>query len=208
MRDRSLRSVVIVSSFNFALKGDPEKDALIYSYQDFLNSLHYSIQIVASSRKIDLSNYLKTLEKASLAQPNPLIRLQTEEYERFLNDLLEFTNIMEKRFYIIIPFYPTMTQPAAIPNPIGKSGSKTPVMNFNEQKKHLMERTEEVIAGLSGIGLRCVALGTEDLLELFYSIYNPDVSRNQKIENTEEIGVPLVSGAGRPESEGEADEVI
>jgi type IV secretory pathway VirB4 component len=192
MKDGSLRAVILVSSLNFALKSDQEKDAIIVSYQDFLNSLSFPIQIVASSRKIDLSNYLKTISDAAAGQTNPLVRLQAENYHKFLTELLEHSNIMEKRFFVIVPFYPSGVDISAIPSPL-KQQSHEPTIPFKDQKNNLMQRVEVVIAGLSSVGLRCVALGTEDLLELYYSIYNPDVSRNQKVGGVQDVDIPLIS---------------
>lgn len=197
MKDKSLRSVIIVSSLNFALKSDDEKNAIIVSYQSFLNSLTYPLQIIANSRKIDLSNYLKTVEAAAKAQTSPLIKLQTEEYRNFLNELLEYSNIMEKRFYVVVPYYPSGVQDiTGIPNPLKKKDT-APLAPFEEQKNELMQRTQEVINGLSSIGLRCVALGTEDLLELYYSFYNPDVSQSQKV-SAQGVDIPLITGTSSP----------
>lgn len=194
MSDKSLRSVIIVSSLNFALKSEDEKNAIVTSYQNFLNSLSFPLQIVANSRKIDLSGYLETVNEAASRQTSPLIKLQTQEYNNFLNELLEYSNIMEKRFYVVVPFYPGgMDELSSLPNPFKKKSSETTIP-FEEQKKNLMQRVEIIINGLSAVGLRCVALGTEDLLELYYSAYNPDVSKNQKVSGIKDIDVALTSG--------------
>lgn len=193
MNDKSLRSVIIVSSLNFALKSEEEKNAILVSYQTFLNSVSSPIQILASSRKIDLSNYLGTVQQAAAAQTSPSIRLQTEEYHNFLNELLEYSNIMEKRFYVIVPYYPSGVESLeTVPNPF-KKNKNTQSTSFEEDKKLLLQRTEEIISGLTSIGLRCVALGTEDLLELYYSAYNPDVAKNQKVGGTDNVDIPIIS---------------
>lgn len=202
MKDRSLRAVVIVSSLNFALKSEEEKDAIVSSYQQFLNGLSFPIQILATSRKIDLTSYLKTVEATARNQSNPFIKDQTEEYYTFLQDLLDYSNIMEKRFYVVIPFYPSGVDISALPNPFAKQDE--PVLPFEEQKKNLMQRVEVIINGLSSVGLRCVALGTEDLLELYFSIYNPDVSQNQKVGNAETVDLPIAAPA--PEQPGGTNE--
>lgn len=194
MKDGSMRAVVIVSSFNFALKSEDEKNAILTSYQDFLNSLSFPVQIVANSRKIDLSLYLNEVKNAAARQPNPLIKLQTEEYHNFIQQLLEVSNIMEKRFYVVVPFYPFgINTSTGLPNPFQKKNA-TPTGSLGENRKKLLSRVEEVITGLSAVGLRCAALGTEDLLELYYSIYNPDTAKNQKIKNADDFNIALTTG--------------
>lgn len=202
MKDKSLRAVVIVSSLNFALKSEEEKNAIVSSYQNFLNSLNFPVQILATSRKIDLSNYLSIVEAAAQKQENPLIKLQTEEYHNFLKELLEHSNIMEKRFFVIIPYYPSgVNEATSLPNPFSKKdASLTP---FEEQRKSLLQRVEEAIAGLSSVGLRCVALGTEDLLELYYTLYNPDTAKSEKIKGAQDIDIPLVTANEAEAPEGQ-----
>jgi type IV secretory pathway VirB4 component len=197
MNDRSLRSVIIVSSLNFALKSEDEKNAVVTSYQQFLNSLSFPIQIVAHSRKIDLSGYLETINEASAAQTSPSIKMQTEEYRDFLGELLESSNIMEKRFYVIVPYFPSGIESIGLlGNLTNKSGKNQVTSNLEEDKKLLIQRTGEVINALTSVGLRCVSLGTEDLLELYYSSYNPDTSKNQKIGDIEKVDIPIVSASG------------
>jgi hypothetical protein len=200
MDDKSLRSVIIVSSLNFALKSEDEKNAIVSSYQQFLNSLSFPLQIVASSRKIDLSNYLKTVDEAAAKQTSPFIKLQAEEYRNFLQELLEYSNIMEKRFYVVVPYYPGGIDAVGnLPIPFKKKKESEIKTSFEEDKKLLMQRTEETISGLGTVGLRCVALGTEDLLELYYTAYNPDVSKNQKVGSLDDVDIPIIqAGGGAP----------
>lgn len=194
MKDTSLRSVVIVSSLNFALKSDQEKDAIIVSFQEFLNSLDFPVQILATSRKLNLDSYLGEISKLSDSQQNPLVKIQTEEYLSFLNELLTYSNIMEKRFFVVVPYYPGgIDISKGVKNPFGKKGA-APQTNFEEGRRLISERIESVIAGLSSVGLRCVALGTEDLLELYYTIYNPDTAKSEKIKGAKDIDVPIVTG--------------
>jgi hypothetical protein len=203
MTDHSLKSVVLVSSINFALKGEQEKDAIIGSFQNFLNSLEFPIQILATSRQLDLSNYLETVQKEAGKQANPLLKIQTEEYINFVNELLTYSSIMEKRFYVVVPYYPSGTE--SVPGLGGflkKKKTEYVGGSFEEHKQKLLERTQLIIQGMSSLGLRSAALGTEDLLELFYSSYNPQTAQNQKIANLDETDVPIVSaqpaGAEQP----------
>lgn len=194
LTDHSLKSVILVSSVNFALKGEQEKNAIVSAFQNFLNSLDFPIQILSTSRQLDLSNYLETIERQAAKQENPLLKIQTEEYINFINELLTYSSIMEKRFYVVVPYYPSGTE--AVPGAAGlfkKKKTEYVGGSFEEHKQKLLERTQIVIQGISSLGLRSAALGTEDLLELFYASYNPETAQNQKIANLDETDVPLVS---------------
>src|SRR3989338_8311268 len=104
MKDGSLRAIIVVSSTNFSLKSGEEQNALISSYQSFLNSLSFSIQIVMQSRKLDIHSYLDKLRAVMAEQTNDLLRMQTEEYIEYISKLIEFASIMNKNFYVIVPF--------------------------------------------------------------------------------------------------------
>jgi hypothetical protein len=104
---------------------------------------------------------------------------------------------MEKKFFVIVPFYPSGVDISKVPGPFKKQ--EAPTIPFQDQKKNLMQRVEEVMGGLSSVGLRCVALGTEDLLELYYSIYNPDTSRNQRVGGVQDVDLPIISGQAQQE---------
>ena len=202
MKDSSLRRVVMVSTLNLALKSEREKEAVIAAYQGFLNALDFPVQFLAISKRLDLTSYTKELETYEVAETNSLIKLQLQEYKNFINALLEQTNIMEKKFFVVVPYYgSTQENTNAI---IPSFGKKKPTnvesaltADFETKRQVLNERTEQVINGLSGLGLRCVTLETEDLLQLYFSVYNPDVSRNQKIDKDQDIDVTFVRQGGK-----------
>lgn len=194
IRDQSLRAVLIVSSVNFALKSEQEKDAIIASYQSFLNSLNFPVQIVASSKKLHLTHYINSLKTLSQSQTNPLLKIQTEEYSRFIEQLLEVSNIMEKRFYAVVPYFPAgVNVEGGIKDLMGKKQA-VPAGSFEENKKKLLSRVDRIVEGLSSVGLRCSALDTKDLLELYYTSYNPDTAENQKLVDIEAIENPVIEG--------------
>jgi hypothetical protein len=197
LKDHSLKSIIMVSSVNFALKSEEEKDAVISSYQSFLNSLEFPIQIVAASRKLDLTNYLDDVRKTSTSLKSPLLKIQADEYVSFIGQLLEYSNIMEKRFYVVVPYYPGGSDGLQSSGLFG-SKKQTPVLggSFEESKKRLSERVEIIMQGLTSMNLRCAALGTEDMLELFYTIYNPDTAKNQKVGASTDIDVAMIKAEG------------
>lgn len=192
MKDGSLRSVVLVSSINFALKNDEEKDAIIFSYQSFLNSLNYPVQIMIKSRRLYLDNYLQSLAKIVENQTNELLRLQTAEYISYIEELLEYSNIMEKRFFVVVPYYPSGVEKVGL---LKKLIPSTPTDNgdFDSSKMELNQRVDNIISGLSSVGLRCVSLDTEELIELYYTFYNPDTSGNEKIQDTNNLESSIIT---------------
>jgi hypothetical protein len=192
MRDGSLRVVLMLSSINFALKSDEEKNAIISSYQSFLNSLPFPVQIHVKSRKLHLDGYLAILDQQLAKQTNELLRLQTSQYKDFIGELLEYASIMEKRFFVIVPFYPSGIKKEGLVKGLF-SGTSPIDTSFETQKTELMARVDQVITGLTGIGVRCAALNTEELIELYYTVYNPDTSGEEKIKNVDEMESPIVS---------------
>ena len=180
LKDGSLRAVVMTSSVNFALKSMDEQNAIIYQFQSFLNSVNFSIQIFAQSRKLDIRPYIALLENVLKEQKIDLLKIQTREYIEFIKSFTEQVNIMTKSFFVVVPYTPAMLQTGksmdAVSGFFGKA-QKTEKMkkteNFEEDRTQLLERTEVVIQGLTRIGVRAVPLGTEELVELYYKLFNP-----------------------------------
>lgn len=177
MNDGTLRAVLAVSSTNFDLKSEEEQNALIYSYQRFVNSLEFHIQILVQSRKMDIAEYMSKLKVLAEKQTNELLRMQTQEYIEFIDRLVESANVMNKNFYVIVP-YDTSINPAAT-SLFGRlfgTGKVKAIAdreaNLTAAKKQLDERANTVMAGLSSSGLRVVRLNTDQLIELVYNSYN------------------------------------
>ncbi len=177
MDDGTLRVVLTVSSTNFDLKSEEEQNALVYSYQRFLNSLEFHVQILMQSRKMDIADYTEKLKVMMEKQTNELLRMQTQEYIEFIDRLVESANVMSKNFYVIVP-YETSINPAAtsIFSRIFGTGKTKAVTdreaNLTTYKKQLDERANTVAAALSSSGLRVVKLNTDQLIELVYNSYN------------------------------------
>jgi hypothetical protein len=177
MKDGTLRAVLAVSSTNFDLKSEEEQNALIYSYQRFLNSLEFHIQILVQSRKMDITEYISKLNALAEKQTNELLRMQTQEYVEFIERLVESANVMNKEFYVIIP-YDISVNPAStglFARLFGLGQSKQIAdreANIANGRKQLDERVNTIAASLSSCGLRAVRLGTDQLIELIYNSYN------------------------------------
>lgn len=181
LKDGSYRGILICSAVNFGLKSAEEQHAITLGFQDFLNTLDFSIQIVINSRRMDLRPYLALLEEKAPEQKSELMRIQLREYIEFIRSFTDQSNIMTKSFYIVVPYAPR-TNTANVVNFLG--GSSTAQKNaanaasFEEDREQLEQRLSLVIGGLSGTGVRAVPLGTEEDIELLYRSFNPGELEN------------------------------
>jgi hypothetical protein len=181
MKDGSMKAVVLSSSLNFALKSGDEQEAIIYQFQNFLNSLDFSIQISVQSRELDIRPYLATLEKRYTDELNDLLKIQIKEYVGFVKNFTESQNIMSKTFFVVISFNPTIMFGSKkndglnkfIPNANKKEHKTEKTDNFEENRTQLEQRVSVVQQGLMRCGIRSVSLGTEETVELFYKLFNP-----------------------------------
>ena len=187
--------VVMVNSLNFGLKSEEEQNAIIGQYQSFLNSLTYPIQITMHSKQLDLSNYVKDLEARIPQEANELIRYQIQEYVDFIQKLISIANIMDKKFFITVPY---QLPPSEIPKAglfssiFGNSHLhlKVPLKKFIEIKNEIEQRSGNVMSGLMSMGITSQTLNTKQLIELFYRTYNPEEAMREKISGeVEAIGV-------------------
>jgi type IV secretory pathway VirB4 component len=182
LKDGSLRSIVEVSSINFELKSADEQVAIIQGFQNFLNSVDFPLQIVVNSRKLDVGPYIKSLETLGGILKNELLKIQAAEYTRFVAGLTELTNIMAKKFYIVVPFHAVE---AAAQTKAGLFGAIKSVVSpskfikalteeeIENYKTQLGQRIGVIIEGLSGLGIETKTLAGDTLTNLFYSYYNP-----------------------------------
>jgi len=180
LKDGGMRSVLLVSSLNFSLKSEDEKNAIIFQFQDFLTSLDFSIEIVIQSRKLDIRPYVALLEDAEKKQDNSLMKIQIKEYIEFVKSFTERSNIMTKAFFIVVPYDPALigidTKSGILGSLFGKgkpTDSKMDDVKFAENRSQLEERIAVVEQGLTRTGIRVARLETEEMLELFYKAFNP-----------------------------------
>ena len=178
LKNGSFRSVLAVSAINFDLKSTQEQEAIISHYQGFLNSLDFPIQILINSRKLNIENYLEFIASKEKQQPNELLKLQIFEYKNFISELVTVSNIMDKNFYIIVPFAPIENQEKGFfENLMARVNPQKNILekrqNFEAYKSQLNQRVDHVIAGLSGIGVKIIPLTTQEIIELLFNAYNP-----------------------------------
>jgi len=189
LKDDSLRTIIMVSSLNFALKSDEEQEAIIIQYQDFLNSLDFTVQFFIQSKNLNTEPYLETLRKRQQEQTDELLKIQTKEYIEFIDEFVKATKIVSKTFYVVIPYTPTILEQknGSLLGPLLKIFRKkekvqaTPQQKFEEYKTQLQQRVDTVTQGLSRTGIRSASLNTEELIELFYKIYNPGETEKSEI---------------------------
>jgi len=179
LKDGGMRSILLCSSLNFALKSEDEKQAILLQFQDFLNSLDFSIEIVVQSRKLDIRPYIALLEGQEKAQTNSLMKIQVREYIEFIRSFTENTNIMTKNFFIVVLYSPAIltTNQSRITSRLGfgtkKERAAATEASFDENRTQLEERLSVVEQGLIRTGIRVARLGTEEVIELFYKAFNP-----------------------------------
>ena len=180
LKDGGLRTILMCSSFNFALKSTDEQDAVIFQYQNFLNALDFPIQFVMHSRRLNIEPYLEALAERQKEEEQELLKIQIGEYIEFIKAFVAGTNIMSKTFYVVVPFTPaTLAKTGLISKAfaalgVGKDGDAAlDARAFEERKRQLSQRVDTVIEGLQRFGIRSVPLNTEELIELFYGLYNP-----------------------------------
>lgn len=179
LKNQGLRVILMCSSLNFALKSTDEQDAIIYQYQNFLNSLDFNVQFAIHSRRLNIAPYLEALQERQKDEDNELLKIQISEYRDFIKTFVDMTNIMSKTFYVIVPFTPPIFESSgtlsSIFSTLGITKSKQARLHssFAEYKNQLWQRVDTIIAGLQRFGVRSVPLNTEELIELFYGLYNP-----------------------------------
>jgi len=199
LKNGAIRGILKVSSINFNLKSEDEQNAIIYSYQGFINSLEFPIQIVIRSKRLDIDNYMDSLNELGEKQTNDLLQRQTYEYIDYIQRLVEYADIMEKEFFVIIPYDPFRSvKPNMLQRFFQNLSPKDTFAELSKRnkefvqlKKNLNQRLSVVKSGLQNTGLQVEQLNTKQLIELFYEIYNPLTSRTQKFEDIEQTNIKL-----------------
>lgn len=207
LNDGTFRAVLMCQSINFDLMSPDEREAIEYSYQGFLNSLYFPIQVFVRSQKIDLAPYLDRLSKLRNSQESMLLGVLMDDYIAFLDDIAQRTNIMDKKFYIIIGYPDSdadirralktstgfFTGLASLFRP-----AKTPTVVIDEGllekgKTELRNRINSVVQGLQTCGVNSVPLDTQELIELYYEAYNPETATNQRLGDVKDLAVPMIT---------------
>ena len=194
MRDGTMRVVLLISSINFALKSEEEQNAIIGSYVSFLNNISFPLQIIIQSRELNIEDYIMRLKEKEKEQTNELLKMQTGDYISYIQELVSMSKIMNKRFYIVVPYNPLSDKQKGFfprlfdlfrPDSTMKMKEKV----FNNRRKEIVRRVDNVRGGLNSMGLSSVQLDTQSLIELYYNTYNPITSANEKLVDVEKLRV-------------------
>jgi hypothetical protein len=204
MKDGSSRMVLRVHALNFNLKSTEEQDAILMSYQRFLNSLNFPIQIIVRSLKVDIEAYINRLKNIALKQSNTLLQEQTYRYIDFLTNLIDLAQIMKKEFYIVVPFDFEANESVKKTNLFGIFQSfyaslkqeesvadiRLNRMRIEKLKKGNFERLSTIKMSLESIGLKADEVRKEELIKLVYNYYNPRLKTENTLKaNTDDINL-------------------
>src|SRR5882762_2888135 len=205
MNDGSYRSVVMVKSINFDLMSPQEQESVEYAYQGFLNSLYFPVQIFIRSQRIDLQPYIEKLDKIRTEHDNMLLALLMEDYINYIDQLSQQTNIMDKKFYVVVPYFPSVDVQKALTQSknfftglAGIFSKKEQHVVINEAdletgKTELRNRIQAVMSGLMQCGVQGLPLDTQELIELYYDSYNPDTATRQPLKNFNDLTADVVT---------------
>jgi len=189
LKDGGLRAIVLANSVNLSLKSDDEQKATILQFQSFLNTLDFTIQISVQSRRLDIRPYLLLLENREKVQNEPLLKLQTKEYIEFIRNFTDSVSIMTKSFFVVVPYTHTVLKSdSGILKKLFTRKNKEAAEiakqeDFEEKRSQLEERVSVIQQGLSRCGIKSAQLGTEEVVEVFYKVFNPgEVEGKIKLE--------------------------
>ena len=190
LKDGSLRAIMLANSVNLSLKSSEEQKGTILQFQNFLNTLDFSVQISVQSRRLDIRPYLLLLENRVKVQSEPLLKLQTREYIEFIKNFTESVAIMTKSFFVVVPYTHTVLKSdSGIFGKLFGMRNKEEIraakqLDFEEKRSQLEERIAVVQQGLGRCGINSAQLGTEEVVEVFYKVFNPgEVEGKIKTEN-------------------------
>lgn len=196
MKDGTFRSVLLVSSINFALKSEDEQNAVIDSYVRFLNNLSFTLQIVIQSRELDINSYIEYLKGKEKEQTNKLLKVQTGEYIEYIKELTSLGKIMNKRFYVVVPYDPSTDKHKSFFSSFKDAlrPASTIILKekiFTRYQEMLGRRVDSVLGGLESMGVAVSRLDTQGLIELYYKTYNPETAKNEALVDIKKLRVDL-----------------
>ncbi len=202
MKDGSFRAVVACKSINFDLMSEAEREGVEYSYQNFLNSLKFTTQILIRSQRVDIGPYIEKLMDIRRSNDNMLLGVLMDDYINFIDVLSQAANIMDKSFFVVIPYYSSvdaekvLQQTKNLFKSFGKT--KTPAVTridratYDKAVTELNNRVDSVVAGLTQIGIHSVRLNTKQLAELYYNFNNPDTAVREPLVDFSQLATMYV----------------
>ena len=195
LKNGGLRAICQVSPVNFALKSQQDQAVLFGQFQNFLNSLSFPIQLVVQSRRLDVFPYLKSLADFAQGISVELLRVHAYDYINFVGKLTELANVMEKKFYCVVPYEASPTENPSVIKKLFSSRANISISKeqFAKYCQELEQRVQVITGGLSGMGLTVKRLDTQAIIEEFYYIYNPEEAQEERLGDLERISSPIIS---------------
>lgn len=198
MNDGSFRAVVACKSINFDLMSSKEREGIEYSYQNFLNSLYFPVQILIRSQRVDIGPYIERLTNIRRNQENMLLNVLTDDYIDFIDTVSQEANIMDKSFYVIVPYWPQgdvqsvkRASKSLFGTIFGGNQQQRAIVvdhaQYEKAKDEIKNHVDSVMSGLFQLGVKCVQLNTKELGELYYNFYNPDTAVREPLGNFQDV---------------------
>lgn len=210
MKDGSFRAVVACKSINFDLMSESEREAVEYSYQQFLNSLNFTVQILIRSQRIDIGPYIDRLAELRRNNDNMLLGLLMDDYIDFIDELSQEANIMDKSFFVVIPYYSSSEAEKAVEQTKNffksLSRNKGPQVTridratYDKAVTEINNRVDAVISGLFQIGIHSVRLNTRELGQLYYNFNNPDTAVREPLGDFNQLAHLYVKKGENPQT--------
>jgi hypothetical protein len=205
LKSGNASAVIQTTAVNFNLLSEDEQDSLILAFAALLNSLTFPVQVLVRSKRLDISNYLARIEAAKRVAQKPQVIAQLDKYQSFIRDLVAHNQVLDKRFYVAIPYIGIDI--SQLRNIGGVFTKRPPTINRGDllvrAKANLDPKIDHLIRGFGRISIEAVRLSTQELVELYYDVYNPEVAREQKAAlDPHEYATPIVEPALAPPSEG------
>ncbi len=197
LKNGGIRSVLKVNSLNFNLKSEVEQQGIIAGYQAFVNTVIFPIQILIRSTRLNIDPYIKQIQDRARDQTSPLLKEQTIDYANFMEKLVEIADIMQKNFYIIVPVdAPSKAKRGLIARFLDwlnvddtRSKALQRSHEFRAYNKILRDRITLIQSGLENVGITMRRLKTDELVQLYYTTYNPQTAQKQKIGGVGDLNV-------------------
>ncbi len=196
LRDGSAALVIETTAVNFGLLSEEEQDALIYAYASLINSLSFSLQVAILSKRMDISSYIETITQEEERQNNPVVRSRLHTYKEFIMSIVKENRVLEKKFYLAIPF---SALELGVKGAVGGNKKRLPFSIdyiVSRAKTSLLPKRDHLLRQLGRIGLKGRQLPTQELVEIFYNIYNPTLT-GEKLGEIAGYTKPLVEGLGK-----------
>ncbi|MFZ2804051.1 MAG: hypothetical protein WA001_02400 [Patescibacteria group bacterium] len=192
MKDGTVRAVLLVSSINFALKSVDEQNAIVQAYMQFLNALDFPIQITIQSRRMNIDEYLRKLSESERTQTNDLLRRQIADYRDYVKQLVDLGEIMQKKFFVVVPLDPSTDKQKGFFARMQEILTPSVAIHlsderFRKNKESLMLRVNTIMGGLQSMSLNAAMLDTQSLIELYYTVYNPELFESERMTNTQKL---------------------